>query len=40
MRHVIATFCIGFVCILLLLAWELVQLPARGLGFLLWGRRS
>ena len=37
MRTVIGTFCLGSICIVLLLAWELVCLPKRGLELLLWG---
>ena len=37
MRHTVGTICIGSLCLLLLLAWEAVRLPKRGLERLLWG---
>ena len=37
MRHTVGVYFIGSLCILSLLTWELVRLPARGLERLLWG---
>lgn len=37
MRDTIFTPVVGFLCLLLLLAWEVVRLPKRGLEWLLWG---
>ena len=37
MRYALWTFFIGVLCVLLLLAWEMVLLPKRGLESLLWG---
>ena len=37
MRHTIGIICVGSACLLLLLTWELIRLPKRGLELLLWG---